>query len=509
MPARYIAIFCVAHIAAPTLMAFDFAELEAKAEALAAVPYSAPPVLPKVLTDLNYDSYRAIERSPDGTLFDNETKNSPFVIEFFHPGYLHDKPVQINFVDPVTRQARPFPFSRKYFDYSKLNLDAPLEENSVPGFAGFKIAHPLNEGPANYNEIGSFLGSSYFRLLGMDQRYGLSARGLAINTSHPDQPEEFPAFLEYWIVEPREGDTFLEVFALLDSPSVAGAYRFEIEPGVSTDARIEVSLFFRKKNASIGLAPLTSMFWYGENHSQHPFADWRPEVHDSDGLLLKTRDGETIWRPLYNHHALRHTNYEAPDVRGFGLLQRDRDFEHYQDLSNPYSLTPSAWVEPRGDWGAGNVRLVEIASDSEVMDNIVSFFEPEEIPGPGNPLKYSYTLSWKMLDEEQLSPNRVVATRIGEILQFPGTWRFVVDFEGPALERLASNVPVFAEITSSANGYITGNRCFKNEQTGGWRVHFTLDAEKNDVHPVELRCRLKLTDPEKILSETWSYQWSR
>lgn len=492
-----------------SIAAFDFAELESKAEALAGESYVEPSKVPSALADLNYDQYRAIGRTPEGTLFNDEEVTPPFVIEFFHPGYLYDRTVSFNLVDPDSREARPFEFSTKYFDYSRLQLDDPVDADSITGFAGFKIAHPLNEGPWNFNEIGSFLGSSYFRLLGRNQRYGISARGLAINTSDPNAEEEFPAFVEYWIVEPRIGDKFLEVFALLDSPSVAGAFRFEIEPGDSTEARIDVSLFFRKKNPSIGLAPLTSMFWYGENHSPRPFADWRPEVHDSDGLLVQTNAGETIWRPLYNHHAVRHANLQAPDVRGFGLLQRDRDFMSYQDLDNPYHLVPSAWIETKGDWGDGVVRLVEIASDSEVMDNIVTFFAPESTPGAGDTLRYAYTLSWKMLDEGQLSPNRVVSTRVGEILEFPGTWRFVVDFEGPDLERLPPNVPVFAEITSSANGYVTENRCYKNKETGGWRVQFKLDPEKEDVQPIELRCRLKLTNPEKILSETWSYQWSR
>ena len=509
MLSRYIAILPFALASASSVSAFDFAELEARAKALSGAPYVEAGKLPPILSDLNYDQYRAIQRSSEGTLFAGAKEPSPFVIEFFHPGYLYKKPVLINLVDPMTRQAHPFVFSKKYFNYSKLGLEESFGEEEISGFAGFKIAHPLSEGPMNYNEIGSFLGSSYFRLLGMDQRYGLSARGLAINTSVPDQEEEFPAFVEFWIVEPRVGDTFLEVFALLDSPSATGAFRFEIDPGISTDARIEVSLFFRNESVSIGLAPLTSMFWFGENHSPRPFADWRPEVHDSDGLLLKTSEGETIWRPLFNHHALRHTNFKASNVGGFGLFQRDRNFEHFQDLMNPYHLTPSAWIEPNGSWGEGGVKPVEIASDSEVMDNIVTFFEPTPVPKSGESLNYAYTLSWKMLDEEQLSSNRVVSTRIGEILQFPGTWRFVVDFEGPGLERLPPEVPVFAEITSSANGYVSENKCFKNEKTGGWRVQFKLDTDNEDVHPVELRCRLKLTNPEKILSETWSYQWSR
>lgn len=485
---------------------FSFSNVEAKARALAEEPHENPAPLPNVLRSLNYDQYRAIETSDEGVLW--EDRDRPFRIELLHAGYLFDRPVKMNVVSGDAGSVETIPFDRKWFDYSRLVVHEEFDDDAVDGFAGFRIRHPLNGGPSDFDEIGSFIGASYFRLLGRDQSYGLSARGLAINTVHPSAQEEFPDFVEFWIVEPEPDATSLRIYALLDSPSVAGAFQFTIRPGLSTDVDIEVALFFRRENPSIGLAPLTSMHWFGENHKERPFMDWRPEVHDSDGLLFRTWNDEVVWRPLYNHHAIRYAWFNAPDVKGFGLFQRDREFRSYQDLSNPYWLTPTGWVEPRGKWGEGAVRLIELPTNNEAMDNVVAFFEPKELPGAGDELRYAYTLSWKMHDEVALSRNRAIATRLGEIGAFPDTRRFVVDFVGPELEALPADAPVFAEITSSENGYVTENQCFKNVKTGGWRVEFKLDTDDDNQAPVELRCFLKHPETGERLSETWSYQWS-
>lgn len=501
------AVFCAAPPSHNALAdRFSFAELQAIAQERAQTDYIHPPELPDVLTSLNYDQYRAIQTSDTGVLWEN--RDSPFQIEFLHSGYLYRKPVKMNLVRSGDGIPEQIPFSKKWFNYEKLVVHEPIEEDKIEGFAGFRIRHPLNGGPNDFDEIGSFIGASYFRLMGKDQSYGISARGLAINSVNPEKPEEFPDFVEYWLVEPQPEDRFLELYALLDSPSVAGAYRFMIYPGVSTDAKIDVSLYFRKENPSVGLAPLTSMFWFGENHKERPFMDWRPEVHDSDGLLFTTWNSETVWRPLYNHHAIRYAWFNAPDVKGFGLMQRDRDPANYQDLSNPSWLTPTAWVHPEDKWGEGAVRLIELPTNHEGMDNVVAFFEPKNNPKSGDSLSYSYTLSWKMHDDEALSPNRAISTRIGEIVAYPDTRRFVIDFDGPQLRELPADAPVFAEITSGPNGFITENQCFKNVKTGGWRVEFKMDTDDGNSQPVEMRCRLLLTTTKQPISETWSYQWS-
>ena len=204
---------------------------------------------------------------------------------------------------------------------------------------------------------GAFQGASYFRLLGKGQRYGQSARGLAIDCGEPDRPEEFPLFTDWWLGKPDRQDDRVKIFAVLDSVSCVGTYKMVIIPGESTVLDIDAVLYFRepdkihavnpdrKELKSIGLAPLTSMFWIGKA-SERKFDDLRPEVHDSDGLLIQMDNGETLWRPLNNPKELRHQRFAAKDIRGFGLLQRERDFAAYQDLFNFYHLTPSVWVEP-------------------------------------------------------------------------------------------------------------------------------------------------------------------
>ena len=463
-------------------------------------------MLPSALANLNYDQHRAIRNIAAERLWQDE--GLPFRLEPIHSGYLFKHPVLFNEVAP-DGQVTPIPFDKKYFDYSKLVLDEEVDWSGVTGFAGFRIQFPLNGGPEQWDEIGSFAGASYFRVLGQDQRYGISARALAINVVDPDAEEEFPDFVEYWLVKPEPSDRHLMVYALLDSPSVAGAFSMRIVPGVDTQIDVNATLYFRNEVHSLGIAPLTSMFFYGENSKERHFSDWRPEIHDSDGLLVESESGEILWRPLVNDPVIRFSSFATGAAKGFGLMQRDRNFTHYQDLDNPYHKTPSYWVETRKDWPQGSVRLIELPTEYETYDNVVSFFEPEASPKPDleKPMRLSYILHSKMHFESNLSRNHASATRVGIDSSYPDTRRFIVDFDGPTLEALDASSPVFAVIDSSSNGYISENRCYKNVQTGGWRVAFKMDTEDNISSPVELRCFLKLLPEEQTLTETWTYQW--
>lgn len=489
---------------------FSLAEVETLARQLASRPYETPQgadALPAALTGLTYDQYRAIRNRPSGRLWGDDAL--PFRLELLHPGYLFRRAVKLHEVSPDGMQVAPIGFDPERYDRSELVVEEPVDWDALPGYAGFRIQHPLNGGPDQWDEIGSFVGASYFRVLGQDQRYGLSARGLALNVAHPEALEEFPDFIEWWLVRPRPDDRMLVAYALLDSPSVAGAYRFRIVPGVTSEVDVEAALFFRQEVKSVGLAPLTSMFFYGENSREQQFPDWRPEIHDSDGLLVESSSGELLWRPLVNLPVLRYSHFGGGSPRGFGLMQRDREFRNYQDLDNPYHLTPSYWVEARGDWGPGAVRLVEIPTRHETFDNVVAFFEPETHPPVGGheALRFSYILHAKMHLEEGLSPERAVATRVGVDPIYEDTRRFVIDFDGPTLRSFDRTSEVFAVIDSGPNGYVSENRCFKNEQTGGWRVAFKLDTDDPNREPVELRCFLKLLPENRTLTETWSYQW--
>jgi glucans biosynthesis protein len=482
-----------------------FEDVKRTAEGLAARPYEPPPPIPGFLRELRYDAYRDIRFAPAHSVW--RGTGSPFEIQLFHVGLFFDRSVAIHV---VSRDAtRRLPFSQDLFDYGSNRFPEALPEDL--GFAGFRLHYPLNR--ADYlDEAIVFLGASYFRAVPAGLRYGLSARGLALDTA-TGRPEEFPWFRAFWIQEPEPGARSITVLALLDSPSVAGAYRFVVSPGDDTVVEVLASLFVREKVERFGVAPLTSMFWHGENSERH-FGDFRPEVHDSDGLLIAARTGEWIWRPLTNPPRLAVSLFRADTVRGFGLVQRDRDFRHHEDLEARYDLRPSTWVEPLSDFGPGGVALVEIPSQLETDDNVVAFFVPDPAPKAGDSREFAYRLHWFRDAAARPPGGRNVATRFGVVHEFdprdtshppsPRHRRIVLDFEGEALAALGPEEKVEAVI--SASGGSVGNPVtYKNDVTGGWRTAFEVRAEP-DRESVELRCFL--AHQGDALTETWSYRWT-
>jgi periplasmic glucans biosynthesis protein len=478
-------------------------------------PFHSPRAdLPKVLRqdNLDYDKYREIRFRRDHALWSED--DLPFRVEFFHPGYLYQEPVHVN--EFTATHVQPIRFVQEFFDYGKLDI-----ANQIPsktGYAGFRVLYPLNK-TNQLDELGAFLGASYFRLLGKDQRYGLSARGLALNTGESDRPEEFPIFTDWWLRKPDKDDSQLKLYALLDSVSCTGAYSFRIFPGETTVVEVNAVLFFRATNtvqkvdpnhkpvASIGMAPLTSMFWFGKN-SERKFDDYRPEVHDSDGLLVKMGNGEVLWRPLDNPSVMRHQIFSAPNIKGFGLLQRERSFAAYQDSFNFYQREPSVWVEPGGaNWGDGDLHLVELNTAYEGLDNVVVFWDPKNKPAPLQPFRFNYTLYWQMgKPDEKLSENRVVSTRIGLDPSCADCRQIVIDFDGPKLETVPENEPPQAIANCSLNAVILNNQVIRNSDLKTWRVILKMQPKPGDVDPVDLRCTLQ--KGTNVLSETWTYQWS-
>ena len=111
--------------------------------------------------------------------------------------------------------------------------------------------YQLNE-TNEWDELGAFLGASYFRLLGKDQRYGQSARGLALDCGEMDRPEEFPIFTDWWLGKPEPDANELTLYALLDTVSCTGAYQFILHPGETTRADVEAVLFFRNRRSAQG-----------------------------------------------------------------------------------------------------------------------------------------------------------------------------------------------------------------------------------------------------------------
>jgi glucans biosynthesis protein len=476
-------------------------------------PFHSPRAdLPKVLRQdsLDYDKYRDIRFRRDQALWTEDDLS--FRVEFFHPGYLYQEPVHVN--EFTATHVQPIRFVQNFFDYGKLKIQNQIPANT--GYAGFRILYPLNK-TNRLDELGAFLGASYFRLLGKDQRYGLSARGLALNTGEPDRPEEFPIFTDWWLGKPQKDDTTLTLFAILDSVSCTGAYEFHIRPGETTVADIDAVIYFRDQkkipaastNAqpvkTIGFAPLTSMFWFGKN-SERKFDDYRPEVHDSDGLLVRMGNGETLWRPLDNPVVMRHQIFSAPGIKGFGLLQRERNFAAYQDSFNFYHLEPSVWIEPHG-WGDGDLHLVELNTAYEGLDNVVAFWDPKNKPAPLQPFRFGYTLKWQTSDADvKLSENRVVSTRIGLDPSCADCRQIVIDFTGPRLDAIPENEPPQAIANCSFNAVILNNQVIRDLDLKTWRVILKMQPKPGNADPVDLRCTLQRGT--NILSETWTYQWS-
>ncbi len=371
--------------------------------------------------------------------------------------------------------------------------------------------------PGHWDEVGAFLGASYFRLLGKGQRYGQSARGLALDCGETDRTEEFPLFTDWWLGKPAKGDKDLRLYAILDSVSCVGAYSLLIRPGETTVADVEAVLFFRtpqqilkvdpqhKPLQTFGLAPLTSMFWFGVG-SEPKFSDYRSGVHDSDGLLFRLANGDTLWRPLNNPGKMVHQRFAAKDLRGFGLLQRERAFADYEDLFNLYHKVPSVWIEPHGHWGSGELNLVELTTHYEGLDNIVAFWDPKEKPQPMEPYRFGYTLYWTRETDLNLSPNNVLATRIGADPSDPQGARFAIDFAGPKLDAQPPNTRPRASSSCSTNALLLDNQVFHNPHNNSWRVMLKVENKPGNSQPVDLRCTLK--NGEEVLTETWIYQWT-
>ena len=479
------------------LARFDFDNVAAVAQDLARTPFQAPKEkIPDMLRKISYSDWRAIRFRPDRALW--RKRRLPFEVQFFHPGIIYNRIVRIHTVD--ANGVRPVGFSPGLFDYGKNAFATQVPQDL--GYAGFRIHYPLNRQDYK-DEVIVFLGASYFRAVGKNQVLGLSARGLAIDTGLPSG-EEFPFFKEFWLVTPARDARSVRIYALLDSPRAAAAYSFLVTPGGQTVVDVEARIFPREKIEKLGIAPLTSMFFFGENTRDAP-VDYRPEVHDSDGLLVALRSGEWIWRPLVNPKRLNMQQYRATDPVGFGLLQRDRNFDHYQDLETRPELRPCAWIKPRGRWGNGTIELVEIPSPKEIHDNIVAYWIPGQPVQPGRALSLSYTLYWYADDPGRPPGGRVEATR-----QDGGTddlpHRLVVDFSGKRLNELPADTVLRGVITigsgTGEEGELISQQVMKNPVTGGWRLAFRIRPKTKD--PIELRAYL--AKDGETLTETWTYR---
>lgn len=475
----------------------DFDYVKAQAQELAAKDYEPPkpPRLPRKLRNLNYNSYREIEFRAETALWSG-AENLPFQLQFFHRGGIFEQRVEIHECSPTHSQE--IPFRKEFFNYRALG-DVGRVRSDV-GYAGFRVHYALNR-PDAMDELVSFLGASYFRAVGTGQSYGLSARGLAINSALPGLPEEFPAFTTFWIHKPTPDATQLRWYALLDSPSVAGAYAFTIEPERETTMTVEVALYWRQAVAEPGWAPLTSMFWFGENSTRPPNS-LRDEVHDSDGWWIETGDAGRIWQPLRSENTPRVSEVATTQLKRFGLLQRDRRFDSYQDLEANYHRRPSAWIEPIGDWGPGRVRLCELPTNDEFQDNIVAYWRPDRPAAAGETSEYAYRLVWGNSPapaEPQLA--RPVATRRGVDLEGRQTWW--IDFAGAEIEQL-DPAQFGVEVKPGPGLQVVHQDLARLPDAAGWRVIIVTQAAPDQDAPSDPALSCTLRKGPDAISETWS-----
>ncbi|HZE93043.1 MAG TPA: glucan biosynthesis protein D [Rhizobacter sp.] len=478
--------------------AFSYAGLKGQARALAGRPYQPSQVkLPAAIGALDFDQYQSIRFRDDHSLWGDEKLR--FQVKLFHLGMFFKRPVQI--FEVTDNQAQELAYDPAMFDYGKSGLVGSQQPKDL-GFAGFRINYHL----APRHDVAAFLGASYFRSTSGSRQYGLSARGLAVDTALP-RPEEFPEFVDFYIERPSADASTLVVYALLDSPSITGAYRFAITPGESTLMDIDAALYPRQEIERLGIAPCTSMFQTGENDRRMD-NDWRPEIHDSDGLSMYTGSGEWIWRPLNNPKQLRFNSFADNNPRGFGLLQRDRNFDHYQDDGVFYERRPSLWVEPKTGWGAGAIQLTEIPTADETFDNIVAFWNPATKPQPGQEMLFGYRLYWTAEPPARSPLAHVVATRtgVGGIVgqkRPKYSRRFAIDFAGGDLGLIDPKVEVTPVIgLSSGKTEITSARPLASVQ--GYRAMFDVVPEAS-TEPITMR--VYLTVDGQPLSETWLYEW--
>lgn len=460
----------------------------------AATPFATRKLDSTVLQQLTYDQHRDIRFNADAGIWRNE--QVPFRLELLPAGFLFQYPVKVSIVE--SGMARDLIGHAEMFTLGPHVVKQLSGMDALP-LSGFRVRTRLNSRSV-WDEFLVFQGASYFRAVDRGGAYGLSARGLAIRTAHATG-EEFPMFTQFWIERPSANASGIVVHALLDSPSTTGAYRFSVVPGAETLMIIDVTLFPRVTLDNVGLAPLTSMFLFDESERAR-IDDFRDEVHDSDGLQIVLASGERVWRPLRNPTQLQVSSFTSEAPRGFGLLQRSRRASDYQDLEAHYELRPSAWIEPTSDWGAGSVELVEIPTNNETNDNIVTFWRPKEPIPAGKPWHYSYRLRWN--SQPKLSPAlaKASSTRTGP--SFDGKRRiFVVEFTGTG-----RNFEGIRMDAGTSAGKLTNLVLQPNPLTKGVRASFELDPGEADVAELRLRLLKGEGPQERAISETWLYRWT-
>jgi len=471
---------------------FDRAWLEAEAMRLSQLAFEPLPQVPQGWRDLTYDEYRMMWFNPRRGLWMDE--NRPFKVDFFHPGLYFPRPVEVNVVEDGT--ARTLAFDLSLFDATDQFPDLPIDDTM--GYSGLRLRAAL-ETPNRFTEFAVFQGASYFRAIGAGMNYGLSARGLAINTGG-DQGEEFPEFTRFWLEAPRPGDATQTLHALLDGPSCTGAYTFRIDPGDVTRMNVTATLYPRVDLPHVGLAPLTSMFLFDQtNRAGHD--DFRPAVHDSDGLMIHNGAGEVLFRPLKNPRQLEVSSFIDAAPRGFGLMQRARRLADFEDFEARYEERPSLWITPGDDWGHGSVQLVEIPSELEIYDNIVAYWRPRDGLHAGREHRFSYDMEWCHEPARPRDVAPVLNTASGGNYDRSAT---LVAIDFAEHQRLSGAPEDYTRIVQTNRGAVSDGVLERNPGTGGLRLTFSLQPGEE----TSMELRAQLLQGEETVTEVWLYRWS-
>ncbi|MGB5863629.1 MAG: glucan biosynthesis protein G [Sulfitobacter sp.] len=472
---------------------FNAQTVKRRAREMAGREFSLRPKIPPEWENISYDQYRKIWFDTRNALWQNT--NKPQRLDVFPPGLYFPRAVAINIVEDGA--SSPLMFDIGVFDSTDKFPDLPLNEHM--GYSGLRLRADLL-GSGSHTEYAVFQGASYFRGIGTGEIYGLSARGLALNTGDP-RGEEFPDFTDFWLETPTATDKSVTLHALMDSPSCTGAFRFEITHGSVLDMEVEATIFARADMDNVGIAPLTSMFLF-DGTDRTRFSDFRPNVHDSDGLLIHNGGGEVIWRPLANPTTLQISAFGDNNPKGFGLMQRKREFSDYNDLEALYHKRPSVWITPRGDWGAGAVTLVEIPADLEIYDNVVAYWRPAAKILAGSEHEMRYGLQWGAdPSPETQTLLSVRGTAMGGRPE--GGLVMVIDFDNG--EALSEDLNMVDIILRSSHGSTTPGILQRNPETNGPRLAFTF--EPGDARYAEFRVQLRTGGAP--LSEVWLYRWTQ
>ncbi|MCY4334513.1 MAG: glucan biosynthesis protein G [Litoreibacter sp.] len=482
---------------------FSRETLVQRAKDLAEKPYTPNPEVPQTWRDLTYDQYRALLFNTKKSLWSDTDR--AFHLDLFQPGLYFPRPVDVRVVENGKAQSLAFDMSlfRRYEQFPLDVYEAAKSEDpetSTLGYSGLRLRHELVK-PGKFEEFAVFQGASYFRAIGTGQNYGLSARGLALKTGDPSG-EEFPDFTEFYVEAPDADAREARVHALLNSPSVTGAFTFDIKPGMPCEMDVSCSLFPRTELPHVGIAPLTSMFLFDDTNRTR-FDDFRSAVHDSEGLMVWNGAGELLWRPLANPRELEISSFVDDGPRGFGLMQRAREVEDYADLEAHYHNRPSLWITPNSDWGKGAVTLVEIPADKEIYDNIVAYWRPREPLAPGQEHRFGYKMVWGGEPPRPRNVAKVLNTRIGKGYDKAVPYQIItVDFD---------DSPEFGEDLDSITRFISANRgkvsdgvLQRNPGTGGLRLAFKFDP--GEATGAELR--VQLVRDGVSLTEVWLYRWT-